>query len=802
MRSSVMNLKKLKNMSPGEVGYRLKMAGTKKLAKVTHKRPEGLLAPGRFLPTFELPSDHQGPFADAVANGRWRAAEEYLLEHMRARVKGSGYHRAQPRFFFSGNDRPEITALIKQHLPGVLSQTLSEAEKLLNHKFSFFGVSNDFPGEIDWHRDPLSLESWPRKFYTELKFYGQADGDRRLPGDVKHVWELNRHQHFAVLGKAYWLTNDDNYSNEFFAQCTSWIAQNPFLYGVNWTSALEAGLRALSWIWGYFFCLDANALEARLHAQFLRVLQLHGQYVNRHLSFFTSPYNHLIGEAVALFFLGTLFPEFREASHWREKGWTLLVTEATKQFHHDGMSVEQAISYHHFTLGLYLLAAILAQRNGVALPHEMRERLERAAEFSQWSVQPDGRHPMIGDNDDATAFYFGKRAAWDFRQILALSALLFHRGDLKAAAGEYDEACLWLLGPESHQRFQTLEGAGAAPRSRLFAESGYAILRGDERHDQQYLIFDCGPQSHGLHSDEIVSTAHGHADALSFTLCAHGAPLLIDSGMWCYNGELNWQNHFRSGMAHNTITVDGRSACRIVGRLGYSHVPVVAQSVYISQTDYTFVEATYVGFECALRHRRGIFYRHGDYWLIIDRLAGDGEHEIDRWFHFAPEAELRRQSQQIIMRRADHKNLVLQDLNAPQVVAEIFQGGAQADQGWIAPGYGRTLAAPVLRLRSQRRMPAQFVTVLMPCGSEAPALDWEYSGTQEGANAGPFELRLSTHGWTDRIVFNFDEAPARANTGAIIIYHRHEPEARGNESMASSHMKRMANWDVFENLKS
>lgn len=800
-----MNLKKLRNMSAGEVGYRLKMAGTKKLAKVAHQRPDGLLAPRRFLPLFELPSDHQGPFADAVADRRWRTAEEYLLEHMRARAMGRGYQRAQPKFFFSSNDRPELSALIKQHLPGVLSQTLSEAERLLNHQFSFFGVTNTFSGGIDWHRDPVSLASWPRKFYTELKFYGQNDGGRRLPGDVKHVWELNRHQHFAVLGKAFWLTNDNNYAREFLAQCTSWIAQNPFLYGVNWTSALEVGLRALSWIWGYFFCLESSALEPRTHAQLLRVLQLHGQYISRHLSFFTSPYNHLIGEAVALFSLGTLFPEFREASQWRERGWSLLATETIKQFHCDGMSVEQAMSYHHFTLGLYLLAAILTQRNGVALPREMRERLESATEFSQWSLQPDGRHPMIGDNDDATALYFGKRAAWDFRQNLALGALLFHRGDFKAAAGEYDEACLWLFGSESYQRFQALEGAACEQRSRLFAESGYAILRSGDQRDKQYLIFDCGPQSHGLHPDEIVSTAHGHADALAFTLCAHDVPLLIDSGMWCYNGELNWQNHFRSGMAHNTITVDGRSACRIVGRLGYSHVPAVTQSAFISQADYTFVEATYLGFEGALRHRRGIFYRHGDYWLIIDRLEGAGEHEIDRWFHFAPEAELSRQPQMIIMRRPDHRNLLLHDLHAPQTSAEIFQGGTQADQGWIAPGYGRTMAAPVLRLRSRQHMPAQFITLLMPCESEAPVLDCECSRNPGAASRETFELRLSTENWTDHIAFNFDGTPGHdknGDTNAIVIYQRLEPDLGGEEGMISSRLARTADWEVSENLKS
>lgn len=799
-----MNLKKLKSMSPGEVGYRLKMAGTKKLAKVTRKRQGNLFAARRFLPSLQLPSDYQGPYAEAVAHGRWRVAEEYLLEHMRARVNGPGYQHAQPKFFFSGDSRPEILSTINQHLPGVLPQTLAEAEKFLNHEFSFFGVTNEFSGEIDWHRDPLSRESWPRRFYTELKFYGQNDGGRRLPGDVKHVWELNRHQHFTMLGKAYWLTNDDKYAGEFLSQCTSWIAQNPFLYGVNWTSALEVGLRALSWIWGYFFCLESHALEARTHAQVLRALQLHGQYVNRHLSFFTSPYNHLIGEATALYFLGALFPEFKEASHWREKGWSLLVRETPRQFHADGMSVEQAISYHHFTLSLYLLAAILAQRNGAAMPRDMRERLEMAVEFSRWSMQPDGRHPMIGDNDDATAFYFGKRAAWDFRQVLALGALLFHRKDFKTGAGGYDEACLWLFGPESYHRFQSLDDAAPEQGSRLFTESGYAILR-SRRPDDQYLIFDCGQQSHGLHADENVSTAHGHADALSFTLCAHGVPLLIDSGMWSYNGELVRQNHFRSGMAHNTITVDGRSACRVVGRLGYSHVPAVEQSAYTSQKDFTFAEATYQGFGCEVRHRRCIFYRHGEYWLILDRLEGAGEHEIDRWFHFSPEAELNRHAQHTVMQRPDHKNLLLHDLNTFHGSAEVFFGGEQAEQGWIAPGYERTLAAPVLRLRSRQRLPAQFATLLLPFHKEMPVIDFECSGNPGAAGPEPFELRLSAGRWSDRIAFEFDEVAARAanvDAGARITYQRHQADGRINNGMDSSTVEQVADWDVFENLKS
>jgi len=567
-----LNLKKLKSMSLHEVGHRVKLAGTKKLLRFTHNHHREELAAGRFLREFALPSDYDGPFADAIANHRWGAAEEFLLDHMRARTNGYGYHRGRPRFFFSPSQRAEMLQLIGQHLPDMVPEVLARAEKLLDHQFSFLGVEVKYEDEIDWCADPVSRQRWPMKFYADLKFYGRQHGNRQLPGDVKYVWELNRHQHFVVLGKAHWMTRDERYAVELFAQINSWIDQNPYLRGINWTSALEVALRSLSWTWAYFYCLEAKSFDARTHAALLRMLQLHGRYINHHLSFYTSPYNHLIGEATALFILGTLFQEFKEASAWRQRGWTILQAEISKQFHVDGISKEQAISYHHFTLGLYLLASILAQRNNVSIPAPMRQQLERALEFSMFSIQPDGRHPMIGDNDDARSIAFGARPAWDFRDLLAVGAVLFGRGDLKQLAGQYDEACLWLLGPSSCRQFHALDSHAPEARTKLFPESGYTVFRNGWGAGDQYLIFDAGHHSDGLHPDDTVSTAHGHADYLAFSLCAHGVPLLVDAGMLTYNGDRKWQNYFRSGMAHNTITVDGRSACELAGRLGYQNV--------------------------------------------------------------------------------------------------------------------------------------------------------------------------------------------------------------------------------------
>jgi hypothetical protein len=781
-----MKLKKLTTMSVGEVGHRLRTLGTKKMMKLAEQAKKNHLAPEFFLPHYELPSDIDGPFSEAVARERWPEAAEYLLEHTRKRLYGKGYNSRAFQFFFNPLQRPAMLQVIDRYLPDLAAQSLAQADRILEHKFSLFGSAFEYAEVIEWQDDPLTRRRWPNRFYTEMKYYGQrsANGETKgggIPGDVKHVWELNRHQHFVVLGKAYWLTGDEKYAAEFVRQCGSWIEQNQYLYGVNWTSALEAALRVLSWAWAYFFCLEAQALDALSHAKMLRALQLHGRFISRNLSFYISPYNHLVGEATALFVLGTLFPEFHEAERWRKKGWAILTNEAAKQFHGDGMSVEQAISYHHFTLGFYLLATILAERNGQLTAPAMRERLARALEFSMFSMQPDGAHPMIGDNDNARSIYFGDYRTWEFRDILALGAVLFQRSDMKKMAGEFSESCLWLLGPESHQKFSLLNSSAPAERSKFFRESGYAIFRTGWNRDDHYFIFDCGQQSDGLHHDENVSVAHGHADALGFTLNAYGAPLLIDSGMLTYNGDLNWQNYFRGAAAHNALTVNGRSPCNLVGRLGYNYVPKVEQSFYNCQADFAFIEGCYTGFGSNIRHRRGVFWRKGDYWLILDALFGLGEHLVERWFHFAPGAEPQISGRQAATQRRDHKNILLQDLGLRESALELAVGGEQPEQGWLAPSYGEKIPAPVLCMRLSGLMPMHLCTLILPFEAQAPEIEIRQNGCHSTESQAPFFLSLRTARWEDRLVFNFTGRLQEINdlrTDARIAYIRQELDSR------------------------
>ncbi|MGH9583647.1 MAG: heparinase II/III family protein, partial [Bryobacteraceae bacterium] len=123
---------------------------------------------------------------------------------------------------------------------------IATAGEILEHRFPLFGNVIETGPEIRWRRD-----------YAHGKESGVAYF-RRIPylnfsavGGHKFVWELNRHQHLVLLAQAFLFTREDKFTREIFVQLESWLDQNPFQCGINWSSALEVAFRALSWIWVY-----------------------------------------------------------------------------------------------------------------------------------------------------------------------------------------------------------------------------------------------------------------------------------------------------------------------------------------------------------------------------------------------------------------------------------------------------------------------------------------------------------------------------------------------------------------------
>ena len=206
-------------------------------------------------------------------------------------------------------------------MPEQVEAITKNAEKICEHRFNLLGYEDlDYGREIDWHLDRVHGKRAPRDLWFKVKYLDFAS-----VGDAKVTWELNRHQHLVTLAKAYRLSNDSRFASELLAQWQHWHKENPYPMGINWASSLEVAFRSLSWIWVYFLLEGTPAMTPEFRQQWLRAMALSGRHIERYLSTYFSPNTHLLGEAVALFFIGTLCPELRSSSRWKKKGWEIVL---------------------------------------------------------------------------------------------------------------------------------------------------------------------------------------------------------------------------------------------------------------------------------------------------------------------------------------------------------------------------------------------------------------------------------------------------------------------------------------------
>src|SRR5579859_3581519 len=461
------------------------------------------------------------------------------------------------KFFFAADAVEPILALVRDRLPGHAESIVRQADGICRHRFDLLGhVALDYGSPIDWHLDAVHKKRAPRKAFYKIRYLDFAE-----VGDSKVTWELNRHQHLVTLAKAYRLTGERRYADEAVWQWRHWQAENPYPIGINWASSLEVAFRSLSWLWMYHLLQGAAAIPDLRH-EWLRALAVSGRHMERHLSTYFSPNTHLLGEGVALFFLGTLCPELPAADRWKALGWTIVVQEAERQVREDGFHFEQSTYYHVYALDFFLHFAILANANGMSLPKSFEVTIERML-TALCLLSRGGGPPRFGDDDGGRLFDPRRNRTDHLLDPLSSGAILFHRGDFKSAAGGLREETLWLLGVEGVRQWDALETVAPAAESVSLEDAGIYLLVAD---GPTQLAVDAGPLGD-------PSGAHGHADALSVCLQSRGHSLLIDPGTYEYVGPASDRNRYRGTAMHNTLGVDGLDQAEPAGPFSWHRLP-------------------------------------------------------------------------------------------------------------------------------------------------------------------------------------------------------------------------------------
>ncbi|HMB83376.1 MAG TPA: alginate lyase family protein [Terriglobales bacterium] len=610
----------------------------------------------------------------------------------------------QGQFFFSASESSERAELLRKHLPDETTGILREADEICGHRFRLLGYENlDYGSgngsEIDWHLDLVHGKRAPLDPWFKIPFL-----DFAVVGDHKVIWELNRHQHLVTLAKARLLSGDEKYVRELMAQWRSWIKANPYPLGINWGSTLEVAFRSLSWIW-VDQLLAGTADCAEFRAELAPALAFHGRYIERYLSTYFSPNTHLLGEAVALFFLGTLYPQMPGADRWKESGWQIVLHEAERQVRPDGVYFEQSLYYHVYALDFFLYARLLAARNGMEIPPTYDAVLGRMLDVVAALAQA-GPAEGFGDDDGGRLWNPRRNRTEQMTDPLAVGAVMYSR---ELSAARLTEEAIWLFGNQAVEKLSKAQTSPAA-RSLAFPDGGLYVLA-DSQPYAQAMVVDAGPQGVGR-------SGHGHADALSLRLTMDGRRWLVDSGSGVYiSKDPADRNTFRGTGAHNTVRVDGVDQAVATEPFSWTHIPTTQVENWTVGKSFTYFVGSHNGYARLadpVVHRRHVLKIAGGVWLVRDVVVGRTEHELEIRWHFAPDLDVRTAGlgRVEISRAGAASGGSALSLIVPEET--VWHTATEVTRTLVSPAYGAFQPAPLVRCHARVLLPAETATALVP----------------------------------------------------------------------------------------
>jgi hypothetical protein len=626
-----------------------------------------------------------------------------------------------PPFVLAPQHRAGLARAILGAFPGAAEDAERRGNRILAGRLDLLGYRNlNITGpaatagaSIDWHRDPVHDRRPPHAHWTRVPYLDPACGDHKI------IWELNRHQHWLALGRAYVLTGEVRYRKRFVAELSSWMAANPPLTGVNWSSMLELSLRCLSWIWALHLFVQREEPESSdaWLVDLLLGIDRQLSLVAQNLSTYFSPNTHLLGEALALYVASQSLPELARARQWGALGRDTLIRQAEAQIGTDGGHVELSPHYHRYALDFYLLALAVARASGDTDGARTFEPSVRAlARFARAMADDALRLPRIGDDDGGMLMPMCGRDVSDIRDSLALAAVLTGAGDL--FDGDPPEEVAWMCGAVPPRI-----AASFGPRSTALAGSGYFVSRTDRG---DHLVMDAGPLG-------FLNSGHAHADALAMTLEVAGVPLLIDPGTGCYTVNPETRDRFRSTAYHNTVTVNGRSQSIPAGPFHWASAAHETVHAWRSDTAFDFCEASHDGYLPTV-HRRQVLARPGC-WVIWDWLLGPGTIEAAAHWHLAPSWSASIAERAVCLDHPGGKRMWLRTIGAD---VNILTGESGGDGlGWCSPTYGAVVPTTTIRAVRSGASPFVIVTVLIEA-REAPAVE---ALPVSGHNAAAIEWR-------------------------------------------------------------
>lgn len=629
------------------------------------------------------------------------------------RVYADYRRRAGYPFFFRTSDRelyrPFFAAWDRTGLT-----PLQLAEEIGQGRFRYFGqaaASLAFPREDvrgslpDWHADPFTGQRAPAdRHWSRIDEFGH--------GDIKVIWELSRFGFAYTLVRAYWRTADERYAERFWRLVEDWQQRNPPNRGANWMCGQEAAFRVMAWIFGLYGFLDARATSDERVAAMAQLIAVSAERIAANLSYALSQRNnHGISEALGLWTIGLLFPEFRHSLRWCDTGRRLLEALGRELIYEDGAFAQHSVVYHRLVLHAYLWALRLGDLHGQPFSENLRQRVRAAGEFLfRIQDQPTGKVPCYGQNDGSLILPLNNCSCHDFRPVVQATRYLCS-GTRAYESGAWDEDLLWMFGPPA------LESRIDPPEQRdLQAKAGgYYTLRSQS----SFAFTRCGVFRH----------RPGQADMLHTDLWWRGENIAIDPGTYSYNEAPPWDNALAGTAYHNSVTVDGRDQMERAGRFVWLPWIQGRMRCYGRSPDgyLCYWEGEHDGYArlpSPVRYRRAIAGLGDGWWFVVDHLTSRNLHQYrlhwlfpDAPYSWEPDSG---RLQLDLPPGAFHAQVGILAAGSTTAIRSLVRADEGTPRGWHAPCYFMRLPALSLAVEAQAQC-LIYWTLFGPAGGRVSA---------------------------------------------------------------------------------